>query len=219
MVVADTRLNKENKTEDFKLILSNWKVIERFDSNDGISHMGLIMLQSLISHNQNIVRNISEKTFFKVEKGKKLDYIQVMTASFLKYHITCAFVYIRHTPTEAETMKLGKFLKSFDLVMGDLNLDSYRSADVPKLQILCETRRKVLNEITTIRFNQLDHILLDCNLFPNFFATSFRNHTTDHYTAVVRIPSVGNTISELFLSSINFNQEHWTKTAKRKRKF
>ena len=100
--------------------------------------------------------------------------------------------------------------------MGDLNLDTCRTGDLQKIEILCENRRKVLNEITTVRFNQLDHVLLDCTLFPNFFTTSFRNHTTDHHAPVIRIPVFGNNLSEAFLQDINFARQHWTKTPKRK---
>ena len=130
--------------------------------------MGLIMLQSCTSKEENIVRNLSEKKHFKTGKGR-----QVMTASFMKNHVTSAFVYIRQIPSEAETRRLETFLKSYDLFMGDLNLDTYRAEDQQKIKILCEKRSKVLNEITTVRFNQLDHVLLDCTLFPDFFTTSF----------------------------------------------
>jgi hypothetical protein len=82
---------------------------------------------------------------------------------------------------------------------------------------LCKTRSKILNEITTKWFNQLDHVLLDCKLFPEYFSTSFRNHTTDHYAIVFRLPLFGNKMSESFLENMNYDGEHWTKVAKRKR--
>ena len=109
-------------------------------------------------------------------------------------------MYIRQKPSEAETRRLETFLKSYDLIMGDLNLDTYRAEDQQKIKILCEKRSKVLNEITTVRFNQLDHVLLDCTLFPDFFTTSFRNHTSDHYSPVIRIPAFGNQISMIPMS-------------------
>ena len=216
LVVADTRLSEKNKTCDLERSLSNWKLMKRFDSNDGVIHMGLIILQSCTSKEDNIAREIREKKYVKNENGRTINYTQVMTVSFLKYNIKCAFVYIRQTPTDGETRKLEKFLKSFDLVMGDLNLDTYREGDLQKIKILCEKKTKVLNEITTVRFNQLDHVLLDCSLFPNFFTTSFRNHTTDHYAPVIRIPVFGNNLTEAFLRDINFDQEHWSRASKRK---
>ena len=95
-------------------------------------------------------------------------------------------------------------------------MDTYRTGDLQKIKILCEKKTKVLNEITTVRFNQLDHVLLDCTLFPNFFTTSYRNHTTDHYAPVIRIPVFGNKLSEAFLQDINIDQEHWSKASERK---
>ena len=216
LVVADTRLTNAVKTNELESKLFNWKMIKRMDSNDGIVHMGLLMLKSNKCNYGDIVRNIEEKIYFKQEKGKKINRIQIMTASFINFNITCAFVYVRKTPSEAETYRLEKFLKPFHLVMGDLNLDAQRSEDDKKLKILCETRKKVLNEITTIRFNQLDHILLNCDLFPEFFATCFRNHTTDHYTTVLRIAAPGNSKTELCKKVINFDQEHWTKLPRKR---
>ena len=43
---------------------------------------------------------------------------------------------------EEETKRLENFLEHFDLVMGDLNLDTYRVEDVKKINILCKKERK-----------------------------------------------------------------------------
>ena len=216
LVVADTRLNEKHKTSELERDLFNWKLIERVDSKDGMIHMGLLLLQSSRSEKGRIVSNLGQKQFFKTEKGRKVIYMQILSVYFLKYHISAAFVYIRQTPSDVETKLLENYLDSYDLVMGDLNLDSYRAPDQQKIEYLVKRRSKVLNEITTIRFNQLDHILLDCALFPEFFATSFRNHTTDHHTVVVRIAELGNKVSESFLQNINFDKRNWTKHTKRK---
>ena len=61
LIVADTRLKVENKSHDLEEALSNWKLIDRFDSDDGMSHMGLIMLQSHKSKHEDILRNIKQK--------------------------------------------------------------------------------------------------------------------------------------------------------------
>ena len=211
LVVADTRLNEKQKTCDTENEFTNWKVIERIDSKDGRNHMGLLMLQSSRSFQKNIASNLCQKQYYKDEEGHKVIQIQVLSTYFLNYHLSAAFVYIRKTPSEAETRKLEECLCQYDL-----NLDAYRTADQQKLEILCQRKSKVLNEITTIRFNQLDHILLDCALFPEYFATSYRNHTTDHHAVVVRIANIGNKKSEAFLQNIRFDQENWTKLPKRK---
>ena len=150
--------------------------------------MGLLLLKSLQSKKEDIVRNVSEKKYFKWEEEKRITFMQVLSVSFLKYHLSSAFVYVRKTPTKEEVLRTENFLDDKDLLMGDLNLDTYKKEDLDKLEILCKRRSKILNEVTTLWFNQLDHILLDCSLFPSYFTTSFCNHTTDHYAIVFRLP-------------------------------
>ena len=173
-----------HKETDLGTTLSNWMVLERFDSNDQVKHMGLLSLQSWQSKQEDIVRNTREKKYFKSEQGKRITFMQVLSVSFLKYHLSSAFVYVRKTPTQEEVLRVQNFLSDIDLVMGDLNLDTYRNEDSDKINLFCKSRSQILNEVTTTWFNQLDHILLDCSLFPSYFTTSFRNHTTDHHAIV-----------------------------------
>ena len=42
LLVADTRLSKEIKNSDMESNLFNWRILQRFDSNDSIVHMGLL---------------------------------------------------------------------------------------------------------------------------------------------------------------------------------
>jgi hypothetical protein len=51
--------------------LCNWKILERFDSNDQVKHMGLLFLQSRQSKQEDIVRNKGERNISKVSKGKE----------------------------------------------------------------------------------------------------------------------------------------------------
>ena len=117
LAVADTRLTSANSSTDLEESLSNWKLIKRFDSNDGMVHMGLMLLQSCKSKEDDIVRNIEEKVYFKYYEGRKITCMQVLTVSFLKYHLSSAFVYIRETPTQEETKRLEKYLKPVDCQM------------------------------------------------------------------------------------------------------
>ena len=96
-------------------------------------------------------------------------------------------------------------------------MDSFKAEDARKLEILCGKRSKALNGVTTTRYNQLDHILLDKKMFPEFLTTSFRNHTSDHHTIVIRIPQFGNAFSDSFMQKINFDSGQWTKNSSRKR--
>ena len=56
--------------------------------------------------------------------------------------------------------------------MGDLNIDAddpKRIADKKKIDTLCVKRTRILREVTTKRYNQLDHIMLNIEKFPVFF--------------------------------------------------
>ena len=105
--------------------------------------------------------------------------------------------------------------------MGDLNLDPTREEDSQKLNRLRERRTSVLNEVTTIRFNQLDHIDLDLNKFNTFYSTSFINYTSDHHLLSLRIAKDGNSFNESHLKKMSFNvdKETRSKPMESKRKF
>ena len=100
--------------------------------------------------------------------------------------------------------------------MGYLNLDPNRSKDVTMLDDLCNQRKRVLNELTTIRFNQLDHILLNDEKFPVNFFSSYINHTMDHHTIAVRIAKDENKFKQSFLENITFDEDDYTDTRKPK---
>ena len=135
----------------------------------------MLMLISKSSQLENLIDTIEEKHYSK----KHTTQMQVLFVSFKDFCMKVAFVYIRETPTQEEIKLLKKDLSSTDLVMGDLNLDTNRSTDAGKLETLCSRKTKVLSEITTTRFTQLDHILLNCIKFSVYFTTSFINYTTE----------------------------------------
>ena len=95
LILADTRLMSNEKQETFlEASLSNWKILERYDSNDQVKHMGLLFLKSCESKKEDIVRNITKKMYYKWEEGKKITFMQVLTVSFLRYHLSSSFVYV-----------------------------------------------------------------------------------------------------------------------------
>ena len=56
LVIAETWLTKsENTDEELTNSLSNWKIVKRFDSNDGKRHMGMLLLQSCNSRKGDII--------------------------------------------------------------------------------------------------------------------------------------------------------------------
>merc|ERR1712179_541519 len=84
--------------------------------------------------------------------------------------------------------------------------------DSQKLQSLLTNRTSVLHEVTTTRFNQIDHIHLNLNEFNTYFATSFINYTSDHHLLSLRIPKHGNHFNAKFLEKLSFNVEKETRS-------
>ena len=111
---------------------------------------------------------------------------------------------------------LKKHLCQVDLIMGDLNLEPSREKDLRKLQELSENKSMILKEITTSRFDQLDHILLNCSKFEHYSCTSFMNYVTDHHAIVVRIPKSGNKFNQKHLEKLSCNADKRTFRPKRR---
>ena len=214
LVVSDTRLSEDIDNTSLMKKLTNWSLEARYDADDRRKHMGVLMLKSNSSQVGNIIEKIEEKQYLKKETTE----MQVLLVSFRKYCMKVAFIYIRETPTQDQIRRLKSDLSNIDLVMGDLNLDPNKSTDSNKLEDLCTDRSKVLNEITTTRFNQLDHILLNRAKFKVYFATSYINYTTDHNLLSIRIAKTGNAFNTNFLQKMSFNVDKETKNKSGKRK-
>ena len=207
IAVGDTRLEENNSMEDLEKRLSNWKILHRLDSDDNMKHMGLLLLQSR-KNPKNITVKVGAKTSRKRVDGEKIVFLQCLKVNIPEYAINIAFVYIRQSPTQTEVTLLLKILEDVDLLLGDLNLDPMRTEDLKKLNSLCAySHSRVLNELTTTHFNQLDHIFFDGLFSPAFFTSSFRNFSSDHHTITIRLPLPGNNFSDLFLQRYNFNKE------------
>ena len=216
LVISDTRLSRSVSNEELHEELSNWIVVARYDAEDEVKHMGIMMLKSKQSIKEN-VKYISEQKYTK----RNVTQIQVLFATFPEFGVNAGFLYTRQTPTIEEIKLLKHCLRDCDVLMGDLNLDHTREEDSQKLKRLRERRTSVLNEVTTIRFNQLDHIDLDLNKFNTFYSTSFINYTSDHHLLSLRIPKDGNSFNESHLKKMSFNvdKETRSKPMESKRKF
>ena len=214
LCVADTRLLLGNKSkEDLEKSLHNWKILRRFDSDDGDDHMGLLLLQSKNSKLQMNDYEIDSKDGWKSDNGKAKVYIQIMRVSVTMCNLKLGFIYINSTPIQDELEKIIFSFRNCDLIMGDLNLDPKR--DEPKLRQLCGSKKVLaLKEFTFRNFNQLDHIILNKELTENSFSTSYRNPTSDHRIIAVRLP-VNSHLSESFKQDMNFDKDHWTKMKKK----
>ena len=108
---------------------------------------------------------MNSKQGFKDCKGQKIVYVQVIRIKVANMNV--GFVYIRETPNIPELERLREAFRHSDCFMGDLNLDPAREDDRKKLQMLCGPERvRILQEYTTSRSNQLDHIILKSHLSP-----------------------------------------------------
>ena len=216
LVVADSRLGEESDPILLEQKLSNWEVKARFDSADKLKHMGMIVLKSKQSLLEDFKLNIEEKMYYR----KHYLHLQILFISFTTYNLETAFVYVRETPTLDEIKMLKQDFINTDLVMGDLNLDPNRSSDLKKIDYLCSQsskRKRVLTEVTTTRFNQLDHVILNVDKFPVNFSTSHHQHTTDHHAIIIRIPRSGNNFKQAFLERISFDMNAYTLHPKRRK--
>ena len=212
LVVADTRLSCTDEQSQLENNLSSWKVLLRADSNDTMKHMGMLLLVSKQSNIKEEEIEMNSKQGETIQQGQIMVYVQVIRIKVL--HLKVGFVYIRETPGAAELQRLIEAFRNCDCIMGDLNLDPVRGSDKEKLQKLCGPDRvMILQEHTTTRSNQLDHIIMKVNFLKKVFATSFLNHSSDHKTISVRIPLNDNDFSntfkkEWFFDEGKFDQRH-----------
>ena len=206
--IADTRLSRCQDDSQLENSLSNWSVVLREDSEDNKKHMGMLLLVSKMSKIE--VEQLSSKQGFKRYKDDKMVYVQIVRLQI--FNVKFGFVYIRETPTMEELRLLIDAFRNSDCIMGDLNLDPAREEDRSKLHKLCGPDRiRILQEHTTTRSNQLDHIIMKSHLSPQVFATSFINLSTDHRTISVRIPLQDNNFSESFKRDWFFDKEKFTR--------
>ena len=210
LVLADTRLSEEISNDVLLQELTNWSIEARYDSEDNKKHMGLLMLKSNSSKVGNLIETVEEKKYLKNDTTQ----MQVLFVSFKDYCMKTAFIYTRESPTQEQVKMLKKDLLNIDLVMGDLNLDPNRKLDSGKLETLLSGRSSVLNEITTTRFNQIDHIHLNCKKFSIYFATSFINYTTDHHLLSSRIAKNENRFNPAFLQKLSCYRDNNDKRRK-----
>ena len=211
LVVADTAL--DNSTSDKYLAdnLSNWRVHHRVDSQDGKKHMGFLVLQGQSASVDISILTLNEGNEWR-KRGDRVT--QILNVFFEEYLLEASFVYINKTPTQSDLKNLCETLKSSNLIMGDLNLDMDRAEDQVKLEALCgESKRRVLSEVTTDQYNQLDQIILvNDEARQDAFCTSFENYTSDHKVIIIRLPNFikKNKLCEKFKQRLHLDQYKYT---------
>ena len=188
--------------------MNDWKILGRYDANDGRKHCGLLLLKSKKS-NFDSELHITHSTA-KREGQLQIEALIVKLGS----GITIGFVYCRTTPTNAEISALKKLFSSCDIFMGDLNISQRISSDQEKLALLCNpSKTSVLREITrSVSNNQLDYVFANEKLHDKIYATAFNNFISDHKAITVRVGLNDNKLSNEFKRKINFNQESHLKS-------
>ena len=204
LVLSETKLVNENKSDQIETKLNNWRIIGRYDSEDGSKHMGMMLLVSKKSKVANFMKDITHQT------AKREDNLQIQGLVVRMNGWGCyGFIYCRTTPTNGEVKGINKYFKECDVLMGDLNLSNQNLTDQEKLSILCQNNKvSLLDEITrSISNNQLDYILVNKSMKENCFVTSYSNFISDHKAIVARIGSETNSLSDETKERIFFDTE------------
>ena len=204
LVLAETKLDKSYSTETLSDVLSDWKILRRYDAEDGSKHMGLMLLSSKHS---NTFKSIKGVTYQKAKRNESLQ-IQGLVVRF-SFNLNIGFIYCRSTPSNSEILAVGNNFKECDILMGDLNLSHRNKEDYQKVLNLCRPNKvNALSEITRpMSQNQLDYILVDKKLKEHTFVTSYNNFISDHNSIIVRLSVNGDNFTEEIKMRINFNSE------------
>lgn len=211
LVLAETKLTLKYSDAKVNNLIENWNVVARFDSVDEKQHMGILALTSKRSKVTKLLENAS----YDILKRNTHAQIEALVIA-MKNNDKYGFVYCRSKPTYPEIRAMCKYFEDCKILMGDLNLSNRCSDDQEKLLKLCGLKKiSFLQEIThSSNINQLDYILINKDLKPHCFATSYYNFISDHNTIVARIGSEENLIDANVKQRITFNKEKHLKRNK-----
>ena len=204
LLIAETKLDKYCKTSSLSLVLENWNIIARYDSEDESKHMGLILLATKNSSIKNQIKDIAYDTV----KRNSILHVQCIIVK-LDCNIKIGFVYCRSTPTYSEIDSMNVKFKACQVIMGDVNLSHRIEEDQKKIRKLCEKSKvSLLDEITRPQsVNQLDYVLVESNIMHKCYATSYHNFISDHNSITLRIGLDENSFGTDFKEKITFNKE------------
>ena len=122
--------------------LSYWNIFNRYDSGDGIKHMGLILLTSKKSLIVDQLKSVTHQT---ARRNEKLQ-IQGLIARLVN-GLNFGFIYCRTSPTNPEIKAIRKYLHECQFLLGDFNLSHRIKEDQMKIIDLCqETKVSALKE-------------------------------------------------------------------------
>ena len=210
LVISETWLSDKVSNKVVKNKLKNWKIIKRLDATNDKKHMGLMLLAP------NDFTNLDELVFDMdyvqgLQNNEELLY-QGLVLDLKKIYKKIVCLYIRQTPNKKESLEIRDRFETVDCIMGDLNLNKETQSERLNLLQICGKNKSIaLDEITTNKNNQLDHVILDKLMVKNCFTTSFFSLASDHKPIVLRIPYPENPFSTDFLEGIYFDSHHHLK--------
>ena len=208
LVLSETKLSNIIQTSTLNSKLSNWNIIKRYDSDDGLKHMGMLLL---VGKNSSIIGQSIVVTHLPALRDGKLQIQGIIVR--LKDDMQCGFIYCRSNPNNSEIRGIKKYFDECTFLMGDLNLSSRVVEDRGKINQLCEDKKiSALKEITrSISNNQLDHILIDRKISEISFVTSYHNFISDHNSIIIRIGLGKNKFTDEFKELLTFDREYHMK--------
>ena len=206
LAIAETKLTKNVNDSQLEELLTEYNILRRFDIDDGMKHMGFLIMTPRNSK-KVVSRNIIH---FKDDKSQViiLDFGDPINKRF-------GFIYLR--PSSGSQDQISKMLKKYqcntcDVLMGDLNLNPRISYDSDRLKQLCGSNKEIaLHEVTTSQKNQLDHILVARNLKGNIYVTSYVNFISDHKSIVLRLGLQKNELKDEIVQSLNHSSQRYMK--------
>ena len=183
--------------------------MRRYDADDGLKHMGLMLLAG---KNSDKYKNIKSVTYQKAKRKNTLQ-IQGLIVKF-SYSLNVGFIYCRSTPSNSEVQSICENFLECNILMGDFNLSHRNKEDLPKVSKLCHPNKiNVLNEITRpLSNNQLDYIFVDKVMNDHIFVTSYNNFISDHKSIIFRLGLDQNKITKEMKGRINFDSESHLKS-------
>ena len=210
LILAETKLTKNecNNTELAEK-LHEFHLLQRYDADDGMKHMGLLMMSPKKSNFKRFDRSMM--TGFKDENCQGFIY-GFMNPLYLRM----CFIYLR--PGVGSKKQIDKILRTFDcnncdIIMGDLNLNPKHEQEMQRIEQLCHGELEIaLNEeTTTTTLNQIDHILVHKSLKRRVFVSSYYNFVSNHKCIVLRIGLRDNQLKNDIVSRLKHSSEKFMK--------
>ena len=185
LCLSETFLTSKVSEASVASLLNNWEVIFRADCPDGKRHMGLLVLTPKTAQRKRCIE--MDLKFQRSEAITKngLTHIQIIHCQVSDERVS--FLYCRQTPSIKDTEKIKDIAQDSNYILGDLNLNPDIEDQKRKLDNLCgNTKILHLRDITTVRRNQVDHIIVDKDKRHQVYTDCYLNFVSDHKSIVLR---------------------------------